>query len=152
MNYWPPLRIVGWINLILAASGYCQLLVNVVGYYGLPASFIDEYGPFMRGRFPAMSILSAILLALLAVSGFLLLRRLKGAILFGKAVFVMEIIAIAIICARWNFAVSFLSLPTIAAGLMNGAIAIQIVTLYPIVGLIVLSRGQWNPQAGAEPA
>jgi hypothetical protein len=137
-------RVIGWINLVLAGLGYCQLAVNVVGYRSLPASFIDEYGPFMRGRFPAMSILSAILLVLLAVSGFLLLKSEKRAIQFSNAVFAIEVVAIAVFCARWTFPLSFLAPPVIAAGMMNGAIALQIVTLYPIVGLILLNLRPQN--------
>jgi hypothetical protein len=140
--------IVSWINLTLAALGYCQLLVNVVGYRMLPAIFIDEYGPFMRGRFGTMSILSGTLLALLAFSGFLLLQRSKGAIVVANAVFSIEIVAIATFCARWTFGLSVLSPPVIASGLMNGAIALQIVTLYPIIGLILLNLRSRNREAG----
>jgi hypothetical protein len=141
-------RLIGWINLTLAALGYCQLLVNVVGYRALPANFVDEYGTFMRGRFAAMSIMSAILLALLATAGFLLLRRVRRAPGFTAAVFITEILAFAIFCARWTFGLSFLSPSVIATGLMNGAIALQIVTLYPIVGLILLNLHTRNRREG----
>jgi hypothetical protein len=145
-------KAIGWVNLVLAALGYCQLLLNVIGYHGLPASFIDEYGPFMRGRLPTMSIMSAILLALLAASGFLLVRGVKHSVELSNAAFVVEIVAMAIFCARWNFSISFLSLPVIASGLMNGAIALQIITLYPIVALIVLNLRPRSRPAGAEHA
>jgi len=129
--------VIGWINLILAGLGYCQLAVNVVGYYSLPKSFIDEYGPFMRGRFPAMSMVAAFLLAGLAIAGFMLLRKKKHAIEFCSAFFLLEIIVITIACARWRpfFVVSPL---VIWVGLMNGAIALQIVTLYPVLALVTL--------------
>ena len=142
-------QVIGWINLTLAALGYCQLLVNIVGYRGLPASFVDEYGPFMRGRFATMSIMSAILLTLLATTGFLLLRRIRRAAGFATAGFIIEVLAIAIFCARWSFGLSFLSPPVIATGLMNGAIALQIVTLYPIVGLILLNFPESRPEGVA---
>jgi hypothetical protein len=145
-------KVIGWINLILAGFGYCQLLFNVIGYHGLPASFIDEYGPFMRGRFPMMSIMTAILLALLATSGFLLVRSVKHSVELSNVVFVVEIAAIAIFCARWDFSVSFLSLPVIASGLMNCAIALQILTLYPIVGLVVLNLWPRSRPTGTEHA
>jgi hypothetical protein len=141
-------RVIGWINLTLAVLGYSQLLVNVIGYRALPADFIDEYGPFMRGRFAAMSIISAILLALLATAGFVLLRRVKRASGFATAVFIIEILALAMFCARWTFGLSFLSPAVIASGMMNGAIALQIVTLYPFVGLIVLNLHGRNRREG----
>ena len=57
----------------------------------------------------------------------------------------------AIFSARWNFAYRFL-LPVIASGLMNGAFALQIITLYPVVGLIVLNLRPRSRPAGAEHA
>ncbi|MBZ5702794.1 MAG: hypothetical protein LAN84_13225 [Acidobacteriia bacterium] len=137
-----PLRVLGIANLVLAGLGLTQLVVTVVGYYGLPASFIDEYAPFARHRFPAMSIAATLLLLPLAYAGIQLLRRKRHAIAFCGVLFVVETIYFAVLLSTWSLGLCPLSPLVILAGLMNGGLALQIVTAYPIIGLVLLSRAR----------
>lgn len=133
-------RVIGTINLVLAGLGGCQLLVNTVGYYNLPSSFTDEYGSFMKGRFPEMVVISAILLPLLALSGIVLLRKSKHSLALSNAFFVLDTLLIIAFLLRWHMPFLPFSPLMIATGLTNGAVALQIVTLYPIISLIYLNR------------
>jgi hypothetical protein len=133
-------KVIGIINSILAGLGAVQLLINIAGYYNLPSSFIGEYGSFMKDRFPEMVIISAILLPLLALSGILLLRGSKYSIALSNAFFVFETVVVIACIVRWKMPFLPFSPLMIAVGLMNGAIALQIVTLYPVIALIFLNR------------
>jgi hypothetical protein len=104
----------------------------------LPSSFIDEYAPYMRVRFPTMVITSVVLLPLLGLTGCMLLRKSKFAVQVSTATFALEIVVITALLIRWSMPFLPVSLSMIEIGLMNGAIALQVITLYPILGLIVL--------------
>lgn len=131
-------RVLGTFNLTFASLGLAALLVQVVGYRGLPDSFIQEYGPFMPRPFHEMVIASVILLPLLGYAGFQLRRNSPGARAICCAVFVVEIAYIAIFWYRWTLGVSPLHWSIAACGLLNFGLYLQIVTAYPIVGFILL--------------
>src|SRR6202041_240576 len=120
-----PKKLVGLMNLAIAIPGLLQLILNVVGYYKIPPSFTDEYGPFMRHRFPAMSVATALLLPSLAILGILLLRGIKQAPALCSAFFAIEAVYFVIFLARWNMGLSPLNPVVIALGLTNAGIAIQ---------------------------
>lgn len=132
------LRILGAVNLLISGVGLIQLVVNVVAYHGLPPWFIDEYGPFMRQRFPAMATASALLLGPLAYTGIQLVRRKRHAVLLCNVVFLAEITYFVFLWRTWSLGLSLFSPIVIIAGLMNIGLALQIVTAYPIIGLILL--------------
>jgi hypothetical protein len=131
-------RVLGTFNLTFASLGLAALLVQVVGYRGLPDSFIQEYAPFAPRPFHEMVIASVILLPLLGYAGFQLRRNGPGARAICCAVFVVEIAYIAIFWYRWTLGVSPLHWSFVACGLLNLGLYLQIVTAYPIVGLILL--------------
>ena len=139
----PPLRIIGVINVVLASAGFFALLWNVVGFYALPASFIDTYGPFMRRGFVSMCIASSILLPILGYTGIQLLRSKCHAIILCEFLFVSEIIYFSVLMVTWQlpWALTSLVSPVIVGpGLVNLGLALQIASGYPIWGLILLLK------------
>ena len=78
-------RVLGILNLIFAGVGLLALLIDVVGFQGLPSSFTGG-SPFFSRLFYPMSAVSLVLLASLAYGGIQLLRNipvhLYSAILF----------------------------------------------------------------------
>lgn len=138
----PSLRTVRGLNLAFASLGFIQLAFNVLGYSGIPASFIDEYGPFMKVRFPVTCATTGLLLGAMAYAGIRLSRRDRSSINLCRGVFVAEILFFAIFFWSWSLPFSPLRPVSIAAGLMNGALAVQLVTAYPVVGLVLLARSQ----------
>jgi hypothetical protein len=131
-------RALGMFNLTIASLGLAALLFQVVGYRGLPDSFIQEFGPFMPKPFHEMVIASVILLPLLAFAGFQLRRNSPGARPLCQSLFVLEIAYFAIFWYRWPLGISPLDWSCIAGGLLNLGFYVQIVTAYPVIGLILL--------------
>ena len=131
-------RILGTLNLIFGGLGLIALLFNAVGYHGLPASFIQEYGPFMPKPFHEMVIASVILLPLLVLVGILLWRANRSAVVLCGMVFVAELIYFVAFWYRWPLGISPLNWPIVATGLLNFGLYLQIVTAYPVIGLILL--------------
>jgi hypothetical protein len=135
-------RAIGGLNLLIAALGLIQLVFNVIGYFGLGQPFLNVYAPFMTysHRFSVMSIVTAALLVPLGLLGIQLRRGRPGALTLAIIFFVTEIVCLAAILATWNLGVSWLSPFVIASGLMNGGLALQIVTAYPLLALLLLIR------------
>jgi hypothetical protein len=131
-------RVLGYLNLIFAGLGLLALLINTVGYHGLPASFIQEEAPFMSRAFPPMAIATLVLLTSLGYSGILLLKRSRPAFALCALVFFLEIVCLGWFLSKWQFPFSPISPVAIAPGLMNLGLALQIVTAYPIIGLVLL--------------
>lgn len=131
-------RALGTFNLAFAGLGLAALLFQVVGYRGLPDSFIQEFGPFMPKPFHEMVIASLILLPLMAFAGFQLRRNSPGARALCQSLFEVEIAYFAIFWYRWPLGISPLHWSIAGCGLLNLGFYLQIVTAYPLVGLIVL--------------
>lgn len=133
------LRIVGTANLIFASVGLLQLLANVVGYITLPSAFLDKYGIFMRHRFPVMSIATVAFLVPLAYGGIGLLRSRPSSVLLCDIIFVTELFYFLVLLGTWNFSLSPFNPVVVQMGLFNSGLALQLVTAYPIVGLIIIN-------------
>jgi hypothetical protein len=138
-------RAIGILNLTFAAFGLFQLILNLIGIHFLGPDFIREHAPYMtdRHRFFIMSGLTVGLLLPLGLCGIQLLRRKPHAVALCMILFVVEIVTFLGILWTWDL--PFLDSPVlfallIAVGVMNGGIAIQILTAYPLVGLILLMR------------
>lgn len=139
--------IVGASNVIIAGIGLAQLCLNVVGYLLLPASFINKYGPFMRFRFPAMSVATVLLLVPLAYGGIQLLRHNGHSTVVSNTVFAAEIVYFIVFLSTWSGALSPFKLALILPGLFNAGLALQLATAYPVFGLILLniqSLSRWG--------
>ncbi len=140
-------RIIGTANVVIAAIGLTQLFVNVVGYVLLPASFIDQYGPFMRPRFLAMSIATGLLLVPLAYLGIQLFRRRRNAIMLCNILFTIEIVYFLVFWRTWGLGFSPFTPQVILSGLFNAGLALQVVTAYPVIGLILLNANKMTASA-----
>lgn len=130
---------VGVANVMIAGVGLAQLFLNVLGYRVLPPSFVDQYAPFTRHRFAATSIATAFLLVLLAYGGISLLRRKRQAVTFSNVVFLVEIVYFVVLWRTWSLKLSPLNPVVIHVGLFNAGLALQLVTGYPVIGLILLN-------------
>ena len=135
-----PMRIVGIANLLFAIIGLAQLLLNIIGYVRLPVSFLDQYGSFTRGRFNFMAIATIVLLVPLACAGVGLLRCKRNSVVLSNIVFGVELLFFVGLFLTWNFALGPLSPSVISLGLFNIGLALQVVTIFPIVGLLVLNK------------
>jgi hypothetical protein len=144
-------QVIGRINLLVASLGLLQLAINVIGYSFLGQAFVEQYGPFMtdRHRFARMSVVTVILLLPLGLLGVQLVRRKAHAAALTKGFFMFDIVALIWIVCTWSMPFLPISPVVIATGLMNGGIALQIVTAYPLIGLILLMR--MPEQAGGPP-
>jgi hypothetical protein len=142
------LRIVGAGNLICASIGLIQLSLNVVGYVRLPSAFISQYGPFMRHRFPAMSVATILFLVPLAYAGIGLLRCAHRMVRLSNIIFGAELIFFILLLGTWNFALSPFSGLVVRLGLLNGGFMLQIITAYPIAGLILLNLDSLRKRGG----
>lgn len=134
-------RFVGIANLAIAAIGLIALIENVNAFHIFSEWFISEYGPSI-GKFHRLSEASALLLVLLAYSGVQLLRRIRHAMALCNVLFVAEIAYFLILWLTWTLPFRPLSPIAVVTGLMNAGIALQIVTVYPVIGLILLSRAR----------
>lgn len=131
-------RVLGFLNLFFAGVGTFALLFNIVGFLGLPSSFTEGLARFSY----RMDIASVILLSALAYAGIQLLRRRSWASLLCSVVFGAEIIFLLVLWLLWRLPVSPVSIVAIGAGFMNLGLALQTVTGYPVVGLILLRLSQ----------
>lgn len=130
--------LLGTLNMSFAGLGLAALLIQMVGYRGLPDSFIQEQAPFMPRPFHEMVIASMIILPLMAFAGFQLRQDRPGARVLCRILFVAEIAYFAVFWYRWPLGISPLHWSMVASGLLNAGLYLQIVTAYPIVGLILL--------------
>ncbi len=137
-RYLSSIRTIGILNLFFAVLGLVALAFNWIGLHGLPDSFISEYGAFVPKPFHAMVVASIALLLPLGASGFLLLRRISGALVCCEIVFVTEIAYFAFFWYRWPLGISPLHLSVVLAGLLNLGLFLQIISAYPLIGLIRL--------------
>ncbi|HTZ32820.1 MAG TPA: hypothetical protein VMH31_10200 [Methylomirabilota bacterium] len=135
---------IGWINVMVASVGLLQLAINVMGYSTLGQDFMAQYAPFMtdRHRFARMSITTLFLLLPLGVVGVQLVRRKAGAAALAMGLFIVEILVLSWLLWAWGVPSLQVAPLTLATGLMNGGIAFQIVTAYPVVGLILLWKSR----------
>jgi hypothetical protein len=131
-------RTVGILNLFFAVVGLAALAFNSIGLHGLPDSFISEYGAFVPKPFHAMAVASLALLLPLGAAGFLLLRRISGAVICCEIVFVTEIVYFVFFWYRWSLGISPLHWSVVLAGLLNLGLFLQIISAYPLIGLIRL--------------
>jgi len=145
-----PTRAIGWINLVIAGLGLLQLAMNVIGYSALGHEFVEKYGPFMveNHRFARMSFTAIILLLPLGVAGCLLLLKIRHATTFTIVFFVLDIAVLAWTLSTWSMPFLFIDPTMIAIGLMNGGLALQIVTGYPLIALILLVKNVRETRAG----
>jgi hypothetical protein len=134
-------RVLGVLNLLFAGVGLIALLINFVGFRHLPSSFTGE-SPFLYRAFYPMSAASLLLLAFLAYSGVQLLRRASFASALCAVVFWAEIIFLIVFCVAWRLPFSPVSTVAVAAGLTNLGLALQLITGYPVLGLIALKMRQ----------
>jgi hypothetical protein len=134
------MRIVGIANLLFAVIGLGQLLWNIIGYVHLPVSFLDQYGSFARGRFKVMSIATIVLLVPLAYAGVGLVKRKRNFIVLSNIVFGAELVFFVGLFVTWNFALAPLTPSVIKLGLFNIGFALQVVTIFPVMGLFILNR------------
>lgn len=131
-------RLLGCLNLFFAGVGTIALLFNIVGFLGLPSSFTEGLARFSY----RMDIVSVILLSALAYAGIQLLRRSSWASLLCSVVFGAEIIFLLVLWLLWRLPVSPVSTVAIEGGFMNLGLALQTVTGYPVIGLILLRLSQ----------
>ena len=127
-------RLLGVLNLVFAGVGLIALLINAVGLFGLPPSFTGGLARF----FFRMGFASLVLLPSLAYAGTQLLRRNPRASVLCSAVFVVETAFLLVYWLTWKIPISPVSVTAITGGFMNLGLALQIVTAYPVVGLILL--------------
>lgn len=130
-------RVLGIFNLLFAGVGLVALLINYVGFRGLPSSFTGE-SPLLDRRFYAMSAASLLLLMLLAYAGIQILRGSSSASTLCSVVFCAEIVFFLAFWAAWRLPFSPVSVVAVAAGLTNLGLALQAITGYPLVGLVLL--------------
>lgn len=128
-------RLLGVLNLAFAGIGLIALVINAVGFFGLPSSFTEGLARFIY----RMWIASLILLPSLAYAGIQLLRQSPRASAMCSAVFCVETVFFVLYWLTWQLPTSPLSITAIGAGFMNLGLALQIVTGYPVVGLILLN-------------
>jgi hypothetical protein len=127
------------LNLVFAGVGLLAAVANLVGRYSLPDSFISEYAPFVQYRLPMMAMASICLSLLLAYAGQQLRRQSHRAILLCQITFAVEILYLLMVWSSWRFPFSMLAPAVVAAGLLNLGLALQVVTAYPLIGLVLLT-------------
>jgi hypothetical protein len=133
------LRALRVLNLVFAGVGLLAAVANLVGRYSLPDSFVSEYAPFVQYRLPMMAMSSICLSLLLAYAGQQLKGRSHRAILLCQITFVVEILYLLMVWSAWRLPFSMLSPAVVAAGLVNLGLALQVVTAYPLIGLVLLT-------------
>lgn len=129
-------RLLGILNLVFAGLGLLALVINVAPLFEFPGlwSFAEGFHRF----YLRMYIASLILLPSLAYAGIQLLRRSRRAPVLCSVVFCAEIIFLLVLWPLWGLALSPVSILAVEGGFMNLGFALQIVTAYPVVGLILL--------------
>jgi hypothetical protein len=131
--------VIGIFNLGFAVLGLTALVINITGYLSLPQSFLQEYGSFVGNRVWLMALFSAVILPPLAFTGIQLLRKRRSVLLACQLIFLIEIVFFVLILATWRFPFSVVSLlGCVASGLMNLGFALQIITAYPLIGLMAI--------------
>lgn len=134
-------RLLGILNLIFAGVGLVALLVNFVGFQRLPSSFTGD-SPFFSRIFYPMSAVSLVLLSSLAYGGIQLLRNTPRSSAFCSVIFGLEIAIFVVFWLTWQLPFSPVSIVAVAGGLTNLGLALQAVTAYPVVALILLNIAQ----------
>jgi hypothetical protein len=137
-------KVFGVANIGLALVGLGQLMWNYLGYKSLPSDFLKNYGQFMQPSFSMMIYLSLFTLIPLGLLGIGLLKGRRNTAVFCNILYLMEIILFLLLLLRWNMAVSPFSPTAVALGLMNIGIALQIVTLYPVIAIIFLNYNKMS--------
>lgn len=127
-------RLLGIFNLLFAGVGIVDLFIKMVGFFGLPSSFTEGMSRFTY----RMAIASVLLLPSLAYAGIQLLRRSPRASVLCSVVFCVETVFLLVLWLFWRLPSSPLSIVAVGAGFMNLGLALQIVTGYPVIGLILL--------------
>ena len=130
-------RIIGIANAVLAAVGLAKLAFDAWGFHVMVP--VLDIGPIITHAVRVMQILTMFLLPAQAVAGIALLSSYRNGVTICNGVFLAESICFVMILLRWNLPVPPLSAVAIQSGLMNLGVAIEIVTGYPIVGLLVLN-------------
>ena len=136
-----------WPGYVLIAFGIANMLYALGGLcFALPVMFWfhttfepDPELPYFAQAFFTMASINIFFLVCLIVTGFYLIRKTFKVILFCNILFALELIyflSIGFFC--WpnpRFGMSIAA----ATGIGNMGIAWQIMTGYPIIGLIVLN-------------
>ena len=135
-----------WPGGVLVGFGIANMLYALVGLYcAIPGLLVfytrlepDPQAPYIAQAFLTMTSINIVFLVCLVVTGLYLIRRTFRVILFCNVLFALEIV--------YFFGISMLWLhphlgPSIGAatGIGNMGIALQIMTGYPIIALIVLN-------------
>jgi hypothetical protein len=127
-------RLLGILNLVFAGLGLLALVIDVAGFLELPWPFTEGLARF----FFRMDIASLFLLSSLAYAGIQLLRRSCRAPLLCSIVLCAEIVFLLVLWPLWGLPMSPLSIRAVQSGFMNLGFALQVITAYPVVGLILL--------------
>lgn len=131
-------KLFGFLNIGIAALGLLALLCNAAGYYRLPSEFVNQT-PVIVHVFHSMLVGSALLLIPLLYAGIVLVRGQGYAILFCNLLYVLEILFLIVFWYRWPLPISPLSITALRGGFLNLGLAIQVISGYPLIALLVLN-------------
>lgn len=133
-------RLFGFVNIGIAGLGLLALLLNAVGYYYLPSNFVQE-SPFIVHAFHSMLLVSLLLLIPLLYGGIALVRGQRYSLLFCNLLYLLEIVFFSAFLYAWRLPISPLSITAIRAGFLNLGLAIQVISGYPLIAILVLNLG-----------
>jgi len=133
------LRFVGTFNLFFAFLGLISFVVTLNAYHFFSAWWARLYGPSIK-EFRVASIAQVLIVLALAYPGVQMLRHRRRAVILGIVLFLLEIACFAVLWATWSLPFSPLSLAALFTGSVNPAVALQTVTAYPRVGVVLLYK------------
>jgi hypothetical protein len=144
-------RGVGVLNILFAIIGLGALALQSWAFSLLPSSVTGAEGDSVRLAFRIAQFSSVAFFPAIAYSGAKLLRLKTKFIKPCAFLFIAEIVYICLSAALWPWIFSRGVPIAMRSGLMNAGFGLQILTGYPLLGLIALyfihkegDRGGWQ--------
>jgi hypothetical protein len=131
-------RGVGVLNILFAIIGLGALALQSWAFSLFPSSVTGAEGDSVRLAFRIAQLSSVALFPAIAYSGAKLLRLKAESIKPCAFLFIAEIVYICLSATLWPWIFSRGVLMAMRSGLMNAGFGFQILTGYPLVGLIAL--------------
>lgn len=147
-------RGLGVLNVSFATLGLGALALQSWAFSLYPSEVTGPQGDPVRLAFRTAQFSSIVLLPALAYCGAKLLRLSRKLIIPCAILFVAEIVYFGVSKLLWPWIFSPSILTATRSGLLNLGFALQILTGYPLLGLIALyflRKGQFSQNGGRNP-
>jgi hypothetical protein len=131
-------RTIGVLNIIFATIGFGALALQSWAFSLFPSAVTGAEGDSVRLAFRIAQFSSIVLFPAIAYLGAKLLRLKTELIKPCAFLFIVEIVYLCLSAALWPWIFSRGVLIAMRSGLLNAGFGFQILTGYPLLGLIAL--------------